>query len=489
MSAALVAATPGCVAQEELEGAADPPGLEGNWAGTLDAGDGVQLRLQLGLSEDDGVLSIPILSVDRWNWERRTGERFSSPVGAPVATVSGDTISVPMSDIDASYTGTWSGGDGRITGTFTQAGNAFPLVLERVSEEPRQPRRPQTPEEPFPYLAEDVTYPNPDGGHTLAGTFTRPSSGGPFPAVILISGSGRDDRGRVGDGHRPFLVLADYLTRRGIAVLRYDDRGVAESTGSFETATSADFASDALAAVAYLNTREDVSPGEIGLVGTSEGGLVAPMVAVQSPDVNYIVMMAGPGVNGERILLAQASLIPRGNGASREEVAEHRERQQRILEIVKTEADPESAEDAIASIVRARYENASVNMRAVFGITNDTTLQRQVDWEVRQVNTPWLRYFLTYEPAPTLEKVTVPVLAINGTRDLYVPHEENLREIEAALKHGGNTRYEIHALPDINHFFQHAVTGTARESETIEETVAAEVLELIADWILRVTGG
>ena len=318
---------------------------------------------------------------------------------------------------------------------------------------------------------------------------TRPSSGGPFPTAILISGSGRNDRGRVGDGHRPFLVLADYLTRRGIAVLRYDDRGVGESTGIFETATSADFASDALAGVAYLRTREDVDPSKIGLAGASEGGLIAPMAAVQSPDVSYIVLMAGPGVNGERILLAQATLIPRGNGASEEVVAEHRARQQGILEILKSEADPESAEDAIAAILQVRFESASVQARAVFGITSDSTLQRQVDWEVRQVNTPWRRFFLTYEPAPTLERVTVPVLAINGTRDLYVPHEENLREIEAALKRGGNTRYEIHALPDINHFFQHAVAGTARESETIAETVAVEVLELIADWILRVTGG
>ena len=488
MSAALVAGTFGCVAQEQERGSVDPSGLVGNWTGTFDAGD-VQLRLRLVVAEAEGVLSATVTSLARWDWETHRTQSLSYRLGAPVVTVNGDTISVPLSDFKASYTGTWSQNDGRINGTFTQAGETFPLVLARSSEDVAGTIRPQAPEEPFPYVAEDVTYRNPDGGHTLAATLTRPATGGPFPAVILISGSGPYKRDRTGDGHKPLVVLADHLTRSGITVLLYDDRGVGESTGDFSTATSEDFASDALAGVAYLKTRDDVDPGNIGLAGLSEGGLIAPMAAVQSSDVSYIVLMAGPGVNGERISNAQMELRARANGASEAAVAEIRERHTAIYEILKSETDPERSREAIESIIRRRFENASVQVRLLYSTTDDTTLTKVVSEYVQAVNTPWRRFFLTYEPAPTLERVTVPVLAINGTRDLYVPHEENLREIEAALKRGGNTRYEIHALPDINHFFQHAVTGTARESETIEETVAVEVLELIADWILRVTDG
>ena len=486
VTALLGAQASSAVAQEA--GVAGPADLVGNWTGTLDAGNGVRLRLRLVVSEAEGILSVAETSVARWNWETNKTERYSYRLGAPVVTVKADTMSVSVSGIDASYTGTWSRDDGRITGTFTQGGEPFPLVLERSSEDEAGPRRPQTPEAPFPYLAEDVTYLNRDGGHTMAGTLTRPVSGGPFPSVILISGSGPNDRDAAAAGHRPFLVLADHLTRRGIAVLRYDDRGVGESTGDFAAATSEDFASDALAGVAYLKAREDIDPGRIGLAGHSEGGLIAPMAAVRSPDVGYIVLMAGPGVNGARIFETQVELRARANGASEEAIAEVRERGNAVHEILKSEVDPERSRQAIEAIIRRRFENASAQERLLYSITGDTTLAKVVSEQVREINTPWHRYFLNYEPAGTLERVTVPVLAINGTRDLLVPHEENLGEIEAALQRGGNPRYEIHALPDINHWFQHAETGTNFEAQTIEETFAVEAMELIADWILKTVG-
>ncbi len=488
MSAAVAAFALGCAAEEQREAAADPAGLVGSWAGTADAGD-VQLELRLVLAVEEGVVSATVNSLTRWNWEGHNSERLSFSLGAPVVTVNGYSISVPLPDFEASYSGTWSQEDSSITGTFTQAGETLPLVLERLSEDEAGPSWPQTPREPLPYLAEDVTYLNPQGGHTLAATFTRPATGGPFPAAILISGSGPYKRDRNGSGHKPLAVLADYLTRSGIAVLLYDDRGVGESTGDFSTATSKDFATDALAGVAYLRTRDDVDPGRIGLVGASEGGLIAPMAAVQSPDVSYIVLLAGPGVIGERILRAQMELRARAGGASEQAVAEALERQGAIHEILRSETDPERSREAIEAIIRTRFENASMQERLLYSTTHDATLTQIISEQVQAVNTPWRRYFLTYDPAPTLEEVTVPVLALNGTEDLWVPHEENLREIEAALKRGGNTRYEIHAIPGLNHFFQHAETGTSRESEMIEETVAVEVLELIADWIVRVTGG
>ena len=462
-------ATP--AAQEPAD--ADPAGFVGTWMGTLDVG-AAQLRLRFVVTETEGVLGATVFSVDQGNAQIRVAE----------TTVSRDTISMSMPMIGASFRGTMSAQDEKITGTFTQTGQSFPLVLERAPGDETLPNRPQNPEEPYPYLAEDVAYANPEGGHTLAGTFTRPASGGPFPAVILISGSGPQDRDEALMGHRPFLVLADHLTRRGIAVLRYDDRGVGESTGNFGTATSQDFASDALAAVAYLTTRDDVDPGKIGLAGHSEGGIIAPMAAVASPDVSYIVLMAATGVNGERILYAQAALIARAAGAPEEAIAANREQQRAIFEVLKSEPDPVRAGEEITAILRAGLESAT----AQGGTTDDAALQQAIAAQVQQVNNPWFRFFLTYEPAPMLERVTVPVLAINGEKDLQVPHEENLREIEAALRRGGNTRYEMHALPGLNHLFQHAETGAPGEYQSIEETWSVEAMELIADWILKTVG-
>ena len=455
-----------------------PAEFVGNWMGSLDVG-AATLRLRFVFTETDDGLTAEVFSLDQGN--------VQVPVGS--TTLSGATITISMPAAGANYEGSLSTEDGNITGTFAQAGADFPLVLERVSEEDVTPRRPQNPVEPYPYLAEDVTWPNPDGGHTMAGTFTRPTGGGPFPAVVLISGSGPQDRDEALMDHRPFLVLADHLTRRGIAVLRYDDRGVGQSTGTFATATTPDFASDALAAVAYLKTRDDVNPGAIGLAGHSEGGVVAPIAAAESDDVNYIVLMAGTGVNGERILYAQAALILRAGGATEEEIASNRARQERIFEVLKSESDQELAAQAVESIIRASLETASDAELAQAGITDSASAETVIAAQVQQVNTPWFRYFLTYEPATTLERVTVPVLAINGEKDLQVPYEENLREIEAALLRGGNTSYEIRAFPDLNHLFQHSETGAPSEYQAIEETWSVEVMEVIADWILRTVGG
>lgn len=456
----------------------DPAAFVGNWMGALNLG-GAQLRMRLAVTTEDGALSAVMYSIDQGN------------AAIPVAstTISGASLSLSMPMIAGSYDGSLSEDGRQIDGTFTQAGNALPLVLERVSaEEAAGPSRPQDPEEPLPYHVEEVGYPNPDGGHVLAGTFTRPDEGGPFPAVILISGSGPQDRNEALMGHRPFLVLSDHLTRSGIAVLRFDDRGVGESTGNFASATSQDHASDVLAGVAYLKTRGDVDQGAIGLAGHSEGGLIAPIVAVASDDVSYIVLMAGPGITGEEILYAQGALIARAQGATEDRIAESEAQQRAIYEIVKTESDPARAAEMIADIARVAFEALSETERAQQGITDEESLERVLQMQVQQVNSPWFRYFLTYDPAPTLEQVAVPVLAINGEKDLQVPYEENLREIEAALQRGGNTSFEIHALPDHNHLFQHSETGAPSEYSTIEETWSVESMELIAEWVLKTVG-
>ena len=456
---------------------ATPEDFAGNWMGTISAA-GAELRMRVELTVEDGALAATMFSVDQGN----------ARIPVESATVTGRTLSMTMPMIGGSYEGTLSDDGQAIDGTFTQMGAELPLVLERMEGDEPAAGRPQDPVEPYPYVAEDVRYPNPDGGHELAGTFTRPADGGPFPAVILITGSGPQDRNEALMGHRPFLVLSDHLTRRGIAVLRFDDRGVGESTGDHATATSRDFASDALAGVAYLKTRDDVDLAEIGLAGHSEGGLIAPIAATQSDDIGYIVLMAGPGVTGERILYAQGALINRAGGATEEQIERNRTLQRTMFDILKSEPDPDRAATALTEAVRTTFEAMTDAERARAGITDESTLDQVVSMQVTQFNTSWFRYFLTYDPAPVIEQVSVPVLAINGEKDLQVPYEENLREIEAALRRGGNTDYEIHALPDLNHLFQHSETGSPTEYATIEETWAVEVMELIADWILRTTG-
>ena len=456
----------------------------GSWTGAIEVpGAGVTLRMRLQATvDDDGGLAATFFSVDQGN----------AAIPVEGVEVDGASVSLSMATVGAAFKGVLSEDGTKIEGTFTQMGAALALTLERAAEgddPPAAPRRPQDPEEPFPYHAEDVTFPNPDGGHVLAGTFTRPAAGGPFPGVILISGSGPQDRDEALMGHRPFLVLSDYLTRSGLAVLRFDDRGVGESGGDFATATSRDFASDAAAGVAYLKSRDDVDPARIGLAGHSEGGLIAPMVAAESDDVAFIVLMAGPGTDLERILYAQSALIGRASGASEESIAKSHEQQREIFRVLRTEQDLAQASEEIEAIVREALENAADEERARAGVTDELPIEKVAAAHAAQMATPWFRYFLTYDPAESLERVTVPVLAINGEKDLQVPYEENLRAIEAALRRGGNDRFETHALPDHNHLFQHAETGSPAEYATIDETWSVESMELIAQWILKTVGG
>lgn len=469
--------------QEAERRSSEPSPFVGQWAGALEVpGEGVTLRLRFHISEaDGGGLEAVMMSVDQGN------------ARVPFETVEADgrELAMAIPALSLSFKGALSDDGDAIEGAFSQAGQALPLVLERSTEPEAEEaaRRPQDPEEPFPYHAEDVSYPNPGEGHSLAGTFTRPPGDGPFPAVLLISGSGPQDRDEALLGHRPFLVLSDHLTRSGLAVLRFDDRGVGESGGDFASATSADFASDVLAGVAYLKTRADVDASKIGLAGHSEGGLVAPMAAVRSSDVAFIVLMAGPGVAGERILYAQGALIGRAGGASEETIAKNMERQRAIFDVLRSEPDTAAAARRIEALVLAGLEEATEQERDQAGIDENTSLEEVAAAQTAQVNSPWFRYFLFHDPATVLEQVAVPVLAVNGEKDLQVPYEENLREIEAALKRGGNTRYEVHALPDHNHLFQRAETGAPSEYQQIEETWSVQSMELIAQWILKAGRG
>jgi uncharacterized protein len=342
--------------------------------------------------------------------------------------------------------------------------------------------RPQEPIKPYPYVEEQVSFEGKQPGVKLAGTLTLPKGPRPFPAVLLVSGSGPQDRDEALLGHRPFLVLADYLTRRGIAVLRVDDRGVGGSVGASANDTSESYAGDALAGVEFLAHRPDIDPRRVGIIGHSEGGLVAPMVAAKTPQVSYIVLMAAPGVSGEQLLDQQSYLVSKAKGASDETIALNRDTQRKMFALLKQGKDYIATEKELRAIWgEAKTKMTSEDLRAMGD--PDAVARSQI----KAVMSPWFRYFLTYDPSVALRNVHCPVLALNGELDLQVPPKQNLPAIEAALKAGGNNDFSVRELPHLNHLFQTAKTGAPSEYGTIEETLSPVALDAMGNWIVAHT--
>src|SRR5215813_2980898 len=306
-------------------------------------------------------------------------------------------------------------------------------------------RRRKEPEPPYPYYEEDVVFPNTKAGIRLAGTLTLPLSKGPYPAVVLSSGSGPQDRNETVFGHKPFLVLADHLTRLGIAVLRVDDRGVGGSTGNFSEATSEDFASDALAGVEYLKTRKDIAPGKIGLLGHCEGGLIAPLAAAQSRDVAFVVMMAGPGLKGDQVDIGPGGFERETGWISEQLIAENRAAQERIFRIIKEEPDLNVAELRIRKEAQI-FLKLATRIKAEAPDSERTSAElvaAAIESQTRLFLSPWFRFYLTYDPRIALMKLKCPVLAVNGEKDTQVPARENLEVIRQALASGGNKDYTV----------------------------------------------
>lgn len=445
--------------------------VEGIWEGKLKV-PGTELRIVFKISKNpEGTLTATLDSPDQ------------GVTGIPVEEVifEDNTLRLEVKSAGAVFKGKVSEDFLVIEGEWKQSGGTFPLTVNRV-DKAVEILRPQVPKKPYPYIEEEVAYENKEAGITLAGTLTLPPGKGPSPAVLLISGSGPQDRNETIYNHRPFLILADYLTRQGIAVLRVDDRGVGESTGDFSQATSVDFASDVLAGIEYLKTRKEINPEQIGLIGHSEGGLIAPMVAVKSPDVAFIILMAGTGLTGEEILYLQGALISRTMGVSEEDIAKNRQFNEKIFSLIKEEKDEKTIEEKLRQMFMDDWAELNEEEKSRIG-DPEVFLRAQL----QSLLSPWLKFFLTYDPKPTLNKVKCPVLAINGEKDLQVPPKENLSAIEEALKVGGNQNYTIKELPGLNHLFQTAQTGLPAEYAKIEETISPVALKIISDWILEQT--
>lgn len=441
----------------------------GTWNGALKI-QGMQLRLVFHITKVDGVYASTMDSPDQG----------AKDIKMSKTNFDNGQLNIGLDMAQIEYSGTLI--NDTIVGTFKQAGMTFPMNLIRNEIQKVEINRPQNPTLPYPYYAEDIFFINKKDNITLAGTLTLPKKEGKFPVVVLISGSGPQNRDEELMGHKPFLVLADYLTRNGIGVLRFDDRGTNLSKGDFSTATTFDFANDVEAAVEYLKSNQHADIKNIGLIGHSEGGIIAPIVAARNKSVAFIVLMAGTGIPGGELLLLQQELIARGMGTSESEIKSTQKINTKIFALVNSYENQDTLKTKISDYLHNSAEMAQ--MMKSQGKSTDEFINLQL----KQLMTTWMLNFIRYNPALKLEKVKCPVLAINGSKDLQVPANVNLPAIEKALRKGGNKNVTTKELNGLNHLFQECKTGLPTEYATIEQTISPVALETIKDWVKKTCG-
>lgn len=437
----------------------------GTWQGTLKV-KGTELIVVFHIEQkDDGYTSL---------MDSPTQGAFGIPTTK--TTFENGKLEIVVANLGIYYQGALH--NDTIKGTFTQGGMPFPLSFVRSAK--KELVRPQNPTAPYPYDVEEITFTNTKEKIELAATLTLPKGKEDAPAVILIAGSGPNDRDETVFGHKPFWVLADYLTRKGIAVLRYDKRGIGESEGEYSIATTQDFADDTEAAISYLKSRKEIDPSNIGLIGHSEGGVIAHMVAARNKDLKFAVLMAGLGVTGEELILTQHQLA--------------------FDKTTLTEKEKENLNQILINIYSnvsnwteyAGSEQERNNLKEELSILWQNLapeIQGEVQKEVfikkttANIITPWFKYFLKINPSDYLERLSIPILAINGENDTQVNYQTNLKGIEQALKKANNSHYTIKSYPQLNHLFQESTTGEIGEYGEIEQTISPEVLSDIANWI------
>jgi pimeloyl-ACP methyl ester carboxylesterase len=404
-------------------------------------------------------------------------------IGLSSVELLGDSLIVRIDAANVVYTASWQN-DSTLAGTWKQGATEVALTIQKTKGGTIR-QRSQTPVPPFPYTAEEVAFDNADHSIHFSGSFTRPKQAGRFVTALLITGSGQQDRDETIFGHKPFAVIADYLTRKGYAVLRVDDRGMGKTTGQVDQATTADFAADAEAAIAYLKTRKEVNPRKTGIIGHSEGGLIAAMLAARDPSLSFVVLLAAPGVNGRTLTANQVASILQANGRTPAAVTAYQQLYRSLMDIAVAEKDSASTfHEGFAAYQLWKQQTPETVQKELF-LGNDTLARRDVWKNLYTFRVPWFRYFMQAEPAQYLEKLQCSVLALNGEKDIQVNADENLAAIEQALKKSRARSFDIQKLPGLNHLFQHCTTCTTAEYMQLEETFSPGALAVMGNWLDR----
>jgi len=429
----------------------------GSWSGNLELPN-TSLKIVFNIKNDGNVWSTTMDSPNQG--------AFGIPIQETV--VKGDSLLINDMRSGIQYKGLFI--DNKINGKFIQNNFSFHLNLAQTVEKIKQPNRPQTPQAPFSYKTEELTILNTSENVTLSGTLTIPNDVKKPSLVILISGSGPQDRDETIFNHKPFAVIADYLTQNGFATFRFDDRGTAKSTGDFLKATSFNFASDVNAIVNNLAQRKDINSNKMGLLGHSEGGLIAGIVAAENSKVRFIISMAGPGVNGQDILLEQTYLIGKGAGLNMDQLEKNKKINEQLYQIILEENWDNYQESA----------QKVVDLYKKIEISAANSSDQDLINTIIPKNIIWFKTFLMTNPADYYKKIKTPVLAINGENDIQVNYKQNLPVLQASFK---NKRSQIKSYPNLNHLFQTSKTQTIAEYKEIEETISPLILQDIYNWL------
>lgn len=431
--------------------------VTGDWVGQLNGGFKVRIHMEKNATGYSGHLTNP----------------SGNETGLDQVTCEGMHLHFAVNKLNLSYDGVWNEKEKAWNGSLTFQ-QVYPLMLKRATAADLAPHDHKRPQEaaimanPRPYVERDVRFNNPAGHNQLAGTLSVPNGKGPFPAVVLISGTGHNTRDEDVWGHKVFVVLADALNRNGVAVLRYDKRGAGGSTGDYDAATTVDFTSDAAAAVTWLKTQPEIDAQRIGVLGHSEGGIIAPAVAAADKSVAFVVMIAGPAIRGDKLFVLQSAMTAKTYGAPEVYIARRKVFDQALYDAIVSAPSDAAALDHAKSIVAK-------------GVAEKVIDQNEAETLPQEDTRPWERYFLAYDPAPTLATLRVPVLALNGSLDVQVPAKEDLAAARVALKNNPNAT--VVELPGMNHLLEDAKTGSPSEYNDIEETVSPAALKMIVDWV------
>lgn len=434
----------------------------GSWLGEIKT-SGIQLRIAFHISEKENVIITKMDSPDQ--------NSFGNPAHKTIISEGNISIDFPL--MGAKYEGTLK--NEIIEGTFHQSGLEMPLLLKRFEGELSAPKRPQTPKAPFPYSEKEVSIKTNNEKVKLSGTLTTPEGKGPFPAVILISGSGPQDRNEELMGHKPFWVLADHLTRNGVVVLRYDDRGVGKSTGDFNKATSFDFAEDAEAAWNYLSKQKKIDKSKVGIIGHSEGGLIAPIVASKNKSVGFIILMAGPSVPGSIIIPDQQELIMKASESNEIEIEEQIKLNKLIVDYIVRNPSSSTLQQELSSKIESWVKEINYSVPKSLSVKS---FARQTAYTY---TTDWMKTFIVTSPSDYIKDVTCPILALFGENDLQVSIRANFEPMQQLLYPHDNS--SAHVFPGLNHLFQTSATGSPSEYSLIEETLSPIFLEYVVQWI------